>query len=434
MNSNGTNYQQEKQHQVDHLFRHHYGQLVASLSKRVGIAHLSLVEDAVQDAMLTALDAWPVSGKPKQPSAWLYQVAYRTLMSEFRTDKRKQTLLIQQALIQTDEQESKQETGLQIPLSKEMSDDMLSLLFICCDSSLPAQSQLVFTLKSVCGFSTKEIAKRLFISEANVYKRFNRAKSSLQTSELDIANLSLFDLNSRFSNVLNVIYLIFTEGYLSSHPDKAIRLDLCQEAIHLASVLSEHPIGNKPETSALLALMFFHLARMNSRQESSGELILFSDQDRSLWHDKHIKTGMSYLLASAKGEHLSRYHLEASIAAEHCLAPSFEQTNWQNILSAYDKLEQISPSALLGLNRAIVISHLDGPEAALTFLANLTPPNWLACSYHWYAVKADFQLQIIKSQVGTFQAANLDMQKAIDAAPTQHIKALLRKRFDRYLV
>ncbi|WP_082828040.1 MULTISPECIES: sigma factor [unclassified Marinomonas] len=146
MNSNGTNYQQEKQHQVDHLFRHHYGQLVASLSKRVGIEHLSLVEDAVQEAMLTALDAWPVSGKPKQPSAWLYQVAYRTLMSEFRTDKRKQTLLIQQALIQADEQESKQEMGLQIPLSKEMSDDMLSLLFICCDSSLPAQSQLVFTL------------------------------------------------------------------------------------------------------------------------------------------------------------------------------------------------------------------------------------------------------------------------------------------------
>ncbi|WP_082828039.1 MULTISPECIES: RNA polymerase sigma factor [unclassified Marinomonas] len=281
----------------------------------------------------------------------------------------------------------------------------------------------------MCGFSTNEIAKRLFISEANVYKRFNRAKSSLQTSELDIANFSLGELNTRFSNVLNVIYLIFTEGYLSSHPDKAIRLDLCQEAIHLASVLSEHPSGNKPETFALLALMFFHLARMNSRQEGSGELILFSDQDRSLWHDKYIKIGMSYLLDSAKGEHLSRYHLEASIAAEHCLAPSFEQTNWQSILSAYDKLQQISPSALLGLNRAIVVSHLDGPEAALTFLASLTPPNWLACSYHWYAVKADLLFQIGKSQV-----ANLEMQKAINAAPTEHINALLRKRFNRYLV
>lgn len=416
------------QHQIDHVFRHHYGQLVASLAKRVGIEHLALVEDAVQEAMAAALVSWPIKGKPQEEVAWLYQVAYRKLMSGFRSDKRKQSLLIQQALIITDEQASLQEGALKVPLSKEMADDLLALLFVTCDPTISMPSQLVFTLKSLCGFSIIEISQRLFISKANVYKRFERAKQALKTANLDSAKLSNTELNKRLPCVYKVLYLIFTEGYLSSHPDNAIRMDLCQEVIYLTQALSQHAIGDKAETLALLALMYFHLARMDSRQGEGG-LILLADQDRNHWYDKHIETGMSYLFASAKGEHLSRYHLEASIAAEHCLAPSFEQTNWQNILSAYDKLQQISPSALLGLNRAIVVSHLEGPEAALAFLASLTPPNWLTCSYHWYAVKADLLFQIGKSQ-----AANLEMQKAIDAAPTEHIKALLKKRFNRYLV
>ena len=428
MDLNASSHQQQKQHQVDHVFRHHYGQLVANLSKRVGLAHLSLVEDAVQEAMAAALVSWPIKGKPQEEGAWLYQVAYRNLMSEFRRQTSQANLLNREAKLLDETQDVLLEKDLHVPLTNEMQDDMLALLFVSSEQSIPAVSQLIFTLKSLCGFSIKEIAQRLFITPANVCKRFQRAKAQLKTAELDIAQLSETQLSQRLPNVFNVLYLIFTEGYLSSHPDDAIRIDLCEEAIYLTRVLSQHAIGNKPETLALLALMYFHLARMNSRQEGSGELVLFSDQDRSLWHDKHIETGMSYLLASAKGEHLSRYHLEASIAAEHCLAPSFEQTNWQNILSAYDKLQQISPSALLGLNRAIVVSHLKGPEAALVFLASLTPPNWLACSYHWYAVKADLLFQI-----GKPQAANQEMQKAIDAAPTEHIKTLLKKRFDRYL-
>lgn len=184
------------QHQIDHVFRHHYGQLVASLAKRVGIEHLALVEDAVQEAMAAALVSWPIKGKPQEEVAWLYQVAYRKLMSGFRSDKRKQSLLIQQALIITDEQASLQEGDLQVPLSKEMADDLLALLFITCDPAINMPSQLVFTLKSLCGFSIIEISQRLFISKANVYKRFERAKQALKTANLDSAKLS----NTAISN------------------------------------------------------------------------------------------------------------------------------------------------------------------------------------------------------------------------------------------
>ncbi len=427
MNPNGIS----QQHQVDHVFRHHYGQLVASLSKRVGLEHLALVEDAVQDAMLSALDAWSANGEPKQAAAWLYQVAYRNLISGFRQTQRQQILLLQEALVLEEMQAGRQSCdsakGIELPLSKEMQDDLLALLFITCDPVIPESSQLIFTLKSLCGFSIKEIAQRLFISEANVYKRFQRAKKALKTAELDIAKLSDHELNTRRPCVLNVLYLIFTEGYLSSHPDQAIRIDLCEEAIHLTSVLSQHAIGDKAETFALLALMYFHLARMAGRQAPCGALVLLAEQDRSRWHQGHIKTAMNYLLTSAQGEQVSRYHLEASIACEHCLAPSIKGTNWQNIIDTYAKLERIAPSPLLGLNRAIAISHLEGPNAALAMLAKLPKPDWFNTSYHYYAVKADLLFQARETEIAKSEA-----QKAVEQAPSKQVKDLLRRRFSRY--
>lgn len=414
------------QHQIDHVFRHHYGQLVASLAKRVGIEHLALVEDAVQEAMAAALVSWPIKGKPQEEVAWFYQVAYRKLMSGFRSDKRKQNLLIQQALIITDEQASLQEGDLQVPLSKEMADDLLALLFVTCDPAISMPSQLVFTLKSLCGFNIKEISKRLFISKANVYKRFERAKQALKNADLDSAKLSNTELNKRLPSVYKVLYLIFTEGYLSSHPDNAIRMDLCQEAIYLTQALSQHAIGDKAETLALLALMYFHLARMDSRQGEGG-LILLADQDRHHWHQGHIKTAMDYLIKSAQGEQVSRYHLEASIAAEHCFAPSIKATNWQRIIETYSKLERITPSPLLGLNRAIAISHHEGPTAAIVALAEIAKPDWFSTSYHYYAVKADLLFQ-----AGETQSAKNEAQKAVEQAPSKQVKDLLRKRFTLY--
>jgi len=418
-------------HASRHAFRHESGLLVASLSKRVGLEYLSQVEDAVQDAMEAALASWPINGEPEKPNAWLYQVAYRKLISNLRQAKRRQALLTQEALVieslHNEMEEGDLVNGKLPPLSNEMQDDMLALLFVTCDQAIPQTSQLVFTLKSLCGFSIKEIAQRLFMTQANVYKRFERAKQALKTADLDSAKLTNAELNKRLPSVYNVLYLIFTEGYLSSHPDNAIRIDLCEEAIHLASVLSQHAIGDKAETFALLALMYFHLARMAGRQAPCGALVLLAEQDRSRWHQGHIKTAMNYLLTSAQGEQVSRYHLEASIACEHCLAPSIKGTNWQNIIDTYAKLERIAPSPLLGLNRAIAISHLEGPNAALAMLAKLPKPDWFNTSYHYYAVKADLLFQARETEIAKNEA-----QKAVEQAPSKQVKDLLRRRFSRY--
>ena len=406
---------------VEHIFRHEYGQLVASLLRRTGPQCLELVEDAVQFAMLQAVDTWPGRGKPDNPGAWLYRVAYRHLMSEFRSNARHQEILTT-AMIAPDAYQDQD-----VPLQGEMQDAMLNMMFVVCQQSLPVESQLVFTLKSICGFSTSEIALRLFVTQANVYKRFSRARDFLRLQSLDPSALNEQTLNERLPQVHKVIYLLFTEGHLSSHTDLAIRRDLCDEAIRLARLLCESRYGACPPGFALVALMYFHLARMDSRQDQDGELLLLADQDRSQWNKPQIAMGLQFLQLAGQGEHLTRYHLEASIAAEHCLATSLESTRWRNIAKAYALLEHVSPSPMYRLNRALAIAECEGPHAGLKLIEEMDVPGWLARSYHWHAAKADL-LYRNKQHERAEQSA----LAAIDSAPSAHIQALLNRRFSIY--
>jgi RNA polymerase sigma-70 factor (ECF subfamily) len=407
------------QEQVAHLFRHEYGKLVALLSKRVGMQHIDRIEDAVQWAMLQALDVWRIKKLPKSPSAWLYQVSYRHLLSEFRTINVRNKLLTQYSstdVVETFEHEDTIFSG-------EMNDAMLRMLFIACHESIPLESQLVFTLKSLCGFSIKEISHRLFIKEANVYKRFNRAKQYLQSKNTDLDALSNDECVIRLSSVHSILYLLFTEGYLSSHVDLVIRQDLCEEAIRLTKLLIESHLGNVSNSHALLALMYFHLARINTRQNNLGELLLLEQQNRQQWNTTYISAGMHYLAKSAHGDLISRYHIEAGIAAEHCISPSFKQTRWDKITASYALLHQISSSPLQQLNQAIAMAEWQGPTAGLAILESLNMPDCLQSSYYWYAVHADLYFRR-----GEHELASQYAKQAITLAPSDGIKNLLSQR------
>lgn len=413
MNANG---------QIEHVFRHEYGGLVASLLARVGAQHMEAVEDAVQHALMQGLNFWPRKGMPTEPSAWLYKVAYRQLMSQFRNAQRRAELLNQQV-----PQDTQSQALEVIPLSGEMSDALLRMLFVACHPQSPIESQLVFTLKSLCGFSVTEIALRLFISEENVYKRFSRARKNLKQHPNDLDILTPEEITTRLPIVQRVLYLLFTEGYLSSHSDNAIRQDLCAEALRLGVLLSQSHSGNSPETHALLALMYFHLSRLNARQGEEGDLLLLEHQDRTQWHQGYIHKGLEYLQGSAKGDNLSRYHVEANIAALHCMAPSFSETPWQKIAQSYELLERISPSALHCLNRAVAVAQWQDSQAGLAVLESMVLPSWLNRSYYWHAVQADLQYGCGKTEL-----ANNSAQQAMAAAPTEHIKDLLKKRFSKW--
>lgn len=323
---------------VEHFFRHEYGRLVATLSRRVGVRHIEIIEDAVQSALMTALESWPLAGPPDDPSAWLFRVANNGLLGELRQRSRRRHILEERAAQDLDAPEH----GAGVSLAGELQDDLLRMLFVCCNDTIPVESQLVLALKTLCGFDVREIALRLFTSEANVYKRLGRARNRLRDSPLRTDELGSEQDGSRLPAVQKTLYLMFTAGHLSSRVETAIRRELCEEAMRLAGILAAHPVGRTPETFALVALMHLHAARITARQDGAGGLLLLEEQDRGLWDKDGIQAGLSWLAKSAQGDVFSRYHAEAGIAAEHCLAPSFQETRWDKVVECYSLWERVA--------------------------------------------------------------------------------------------
>jgi RNA polymerase sigma factor (sigma-70 family) len=404
---------------VEHFFRHEYGRLVALLACRVGVQHVGSVEDAVQSSFIAALEAWKLSGLPDNPTAWLFKVASNTLIGDLRQRKHRER--IQEQYI-TDDMELSDD-DMPILLRGEISDELLRMLFVCCDPSIPEESQLVLALKILCGFNVQEIALRLFTSETNVYKRLGRARARLRELSPRIDTQALTPETSRLPSVQRILYVLFTEGYFASHADIAIRRELCSEALRLATIVAEHPIGQTPETFALLALMHLHSARLDARREQSGGLLLLEEQDRTLWDVQQIGLGLEYLAKSAHGSHFSRYHAEAAIAAEHCLSPSFHATRWDKIAEIYKLLETIEPSAIHRLNRAIAVAEYQGPALGLAVLEECAVPEWLQNSFMWAAVLAD-----LHQRNGNTVTASSYLETALKLAPSPAIKVLLQRR------
>ena len=387
------------------------------LSCRVGMKYIEDVEDAVQSALMSALENWTIAGVPDNPTAWLFRAARNNLIGELRTQSRRHRILQQGA------RDLGSDSSPEAILPDDVQDDLLRMLFVCCHETIPLESQLVFALKTLCGFDVREIAIRLFISEVNAYKRLSRARSRLQKLPLRADDLKAHEYRSRLPAVHKVLYLLFTEGYLSSNPSEALRRELCDEAIRLATHLAVHPAGQSPETYALLAMMHLHLARMDARADGAGDLLLLEEQNRDRWDRGGIQQGMRWLAKSAQGESFSRYHAEAGIAAEHCVAPSFAETRWDKIAECYSLLEQFTDSPIHRLNRAVAVAEWKGPAAGLAVLDGFEPPTWLADSYLWAAVMAD-----LHRRCGKLEAAQRHGRIALDAAPTPQVQELLRRR------
>lgn len=368
---------------------------------------------------MTALTSWVATGRPDDPGAWLYRVAHNNLIGVLRKDTGRLRIV---------ERTSRGSTFISSPplparFDQEVHDDLLRMLFVCCDETIPRDSRLVLALKTLCGFSTTEIARRLFLRQASVLKRLGRARERLRETPPEFDVLPLDALRPRLNGVHTVLYLLFNEGYLAAQPDRMIRREMCDEAVRLATLLARHPVGAVPETFALLALMHFHRARLEARVDGAGGLVLLEEQDRSLWDEGEIRQGAEWLQKSAEGQTFSRFHAEAAIAAEHALAPSFAQTRWKEIVDLYSLLDALAPSPLNALNRAVAMAEWQGPEAGLALLRGIDPPTWLLGFHLWDAVHGE-----LERRAGREDRARPYLDRALASAPTEAEKRLLRRR------
>jgi RNA polymerase sigma factor (sigma-70 family) len=412
---------------VEHLFRHESGKMMAVLTRVFGIHHLSMVEDVVQEAFLKAAQTWRYGQLPDNPAAWLMRVAKNKAIDIIRRQHLTRLYseeLAQQLQAQADEAV---ETAEQFFLDTEIADSQLRMIFACCHPSLKEEDQIALTLKTISGFSTAEIARALVTNEATIQKRLYRAKQFLQEEhialEIPIGN----QLTERLEIVYAVLYLLFNEGYNSGKEDELIRRDCCVEAMRLVVLLSNHTVGNRPATFALLALMCFQASRFESRIGENNTIILLQHQDRNTWDKDLINKGFQYLNHSSQGQELTIFHIESAIAAEHCMAGSFEQTNWERMLYLYDLLLEQKPTAPVKLNRAIVLAQLDQTQQALREIRQIDGiEKLLATQYLYSAVMGD-----LYSQVGDCINARKLLQQAHELTTSLAEKKLILEKINQ---
>ena len=409
-------HQEEVSDLVAHLFRHKSGQIISVLVSIFGFEYLDLAEDVVQETLLKALHQWPLSGVPKNPAGWMIRVAKNQTVDELRRRslfQSKQTEITQQLEEQLDHPEN----------SSPFQDEQLALMFACCHDAFPQDVQISLVLKSLCGFSVSEIARAFLTQESTIAQRIVRAKRKIREENVRFEKLDLSKIRSRLDSVLNILYLMFNEGYSASQGEELIRKDICEEAIRLACMLSEHPAGDLPKTHALLSLMFFHASRFATRVDSDGNLLLLADQNRSQWDHNLIQQGFEQLERAGQGSELTVYHLQAGIASCHAVASNYASTNWARILYFYDALLEIAPSPLWKLNRAVAVSMIDGPQAGLIELDSIRDDSMMTNYYLYHATLADFY-----RRVGNQSEAIRNYEKTLELARTQPERAFVERR------
>jgi RNA polymerase sigma factor (sigma-70 family) len=408
-------------HLVDHFFRHQSGKLVAVLTRVFGLHNFQLVEDVVQAALVQALETWKIQGVPDDPSAWMYRVARNKALDLMR--RRGIADRLNPEWMRFSEGDEGSDPLSRFFLSHEIADSQLRMIFTCCHPNLPAESQIALTLKTLCGFSTHEIARAILTTEGNVKKRIARAKRKFVDKEIAFEVPAGDALKSRLDSVHTVLYLLFNEGYNSSQPYELIRRDLCEEAIRLCALLLDHPASTNPESAALLALMLLHAARFDARLDEYGNILLLEEQDRGRWNQELIGHGIHYLNQSASGVRISRYHLEAAIAAKHSLAPNFAETDWAAILSLYDDLTRIHPSPIHELNRAIVVGQMCGPDAAITAIQRIKELESLQDYHLLHATLGEFH-----RRAGRADKARECFHKAMECTVSLSEQRLLERK------
>jgi RNA polymerase sigma-70 factor, ECF subfamily len=379
---------------TDVNFQRASGQIVATLTRILGARHLALAEEAAQDALVKALQLWPHEGVPANPTAWLIQVAKNRALDLLRRDQRLQPLSDASGFAAQVDAEAPRLRGE----AAAPEDDELAMMFLACHPTLSREARVALTLKIVCGFGVREIARAFVSSEEAIAQRLVRAKRLLR--EADVAfELTSGDYAARLESVLDVLYLLFNEGYAAHTGDELVRAELCREAVRLGELLAAAGpkicAAGAPAVHALLALMYLQAARLPARVgEGEGDVLLrLAEQDRTLWDASAIARGLQHLDAASAGDTLTVYHLEAGIAACHALAPRYADTDWANILDLYDALIAIKPTPIVALNRAIALSRLRGPRAGLAAVDAIAGDPLLARYYLLHATIGELALE-----------------------------------------
>ena len=341
--------------------------MVATLTRTLGSRHLALAEDAVQDALVTALQQWPFRGVPDNPEAWLFQVARNRALDRLRHAA--------MAAAKTPEIARKPGTvdmrDAAPPLRDEpppLPDDQLGLLFLTCHPALGPDARVALALKLAGGFSAGEIARAFLTPESTIAQRLVRAKRTLRETAAAFGMPEPRDLAERLDPVIDTLYLMFNEGYAPTSGEHLLRDDVALEAIRLTRMLAAHPVTSCPRVWALLALMLLHAARFPARTDATGALFLLRDQDRSRWDRAFVAEGMHALDRASAGAEVTALHFEAGIAAAHAGAASWDATDWPHILELYDALLALTRSPVVAVNRAVAVSRVEGPLAGLAAL------------------------------------------------------------------
>ncbi|MBK1882400.1 sigma-70 family RNA polymerase sigma factor [Luteolibacter pohnpeiensis] len=407
---------------TEHLFRHESGKLVSALTAIFGIRRLQLAEDVVQEAMIRALQTWPYHGVPENPAAWLMQTAKNRALDLIRREKRfyeKQPEII----ASFERSRSDDPAEVEVRFDNEIGDHRLSLIFACCHPSIPSDAQIALALKTLCGFSPKEISRAFLATEAAVAKRLTRARQKIAEHAIGFEIPSGSMLSVRVDGVLQVLYFLFNEGYSASNGESVVKADLCREAIRLGLLLADHPLVGTPKVHALVSLMMLNAARLSAREDAGGNILRLREQDRSKWDIQLIHGGLRYLASSAVGKEMSEYHLQAGISACHCVAKDFESTDWVRILQHYDRWMELNDSPVIALNRTVAVANLHGPEHGLQALERILKFQSLENYYLYYAVRGDLQ-----EQLGNDQSAESSFAKAEELTDVLSEKRFLQQR------
>ena len=404
------------------LFRSEAGKMSSVLTRLLGFQNLETAEDIVQDTLLQAMTTWKFKGVPENPSAWLYAVAKRKAIDVLRKNQVRRKLDGEVARFLSSEY-TLGTTVNQYFLENEIQDSQLRMIFALCHPSIPYESQIALTLKTLCGLSVAEISKSFLTNEETITKRLFRAREKIREEKITLDVSFKTDLASRLDAVHLTLYLLFNEGYNSSHPDLLIREDLCAEAIRLALILTTNPATNTSQTNALLALMCLQAAREDARLDSEQTIILLRDQDRTKWNQPLIQRGLFYLNLATSHDVVSAFHIEAAIAGYHVMASSFEETDWKKIVSLYGALEKFKPHPIIELNKAIAIGYAYGTAEGLKAVQSI---RGLESSHLYYAALGEFYF----SEKKVKEAASA-YDKAIGFASSNSEKALLEKKRSR---
>src|ERR1700690_4344265 len=384
--------------------------------------NLDTAEEAFQNACLRALKSWPQNGPPRDPAAWLIMVGRNVAIDDVGKNRRQEPLPEDEAISDLDDAEDALAERLD---GSHYRDDILRLLFICYHPELPATQQIALALRIVCGLTVKQIARAFLVSEVAMEQRITRAKARIAGAGVPFETPGAVERSERLAAVAAMIYLIFNEGYSAGGDTSEIRSPLCEEAIRLARLLLRL-FQSEPEIMGLTARLLLQHARAAARFDASGELVLLDDQDRTLWNEKMIAEGVALIDKAMRHHRSGPYQVQAAIAALHSRAEKPEDTDWAQIDLLYGALEVMQPSPVVTLNRAVAVSKVRGPEAALQMIGPLA--DRLSNYFHYFGVRGAFLMQI-----GRNDEARVAFDRAIALANTSAEAAHIRMHLDRLM-